>query len=288
MNQSAWDFLLGFLASLTATSAVWAAARFRMHAVRRRHLLALTNLLGRPASSADGLAIVFPVFGIHVGEDGVCRTCVKVDPNTGDKRWFRKAPPHVLDIHDLRGVVRLVVALRRIYGTDIAFVPDEDKRLVDWWHERSFIAIGGPLTNLVSRAALGSKCNGLVEIDDKTYTISLPTKDRRFTTEDSRRREYAVVASLPNPVNRANRVVLCAGLADIGTEAACIHMSRRFLEYSRELRGTSFVEVLEIVDGQVDTPSVVETVIADVRLDNAGTESGHGKGTGQEFRGQHT
>lgn len=231
------------------------------------------DVLGAPATSANGLAIVFPVFSVYTGEDCNSPACAKIDPNSGDVRAFRKRAMQVLAVHDFRGVVRLIDVLRRIHGEDVPFVSDEDERLVDWWQERSLVCVGGPLTNLVSRRALRNRHNKLVEIDDKTYTITLPTKNKVFSTDDSRRREYAIAGCFASPVNQKNRVLLCAGLADIGTEAACIHVSRRLIDYARIFKGVSFVEVLEIKDGQLDAPDVVETVIADVAFQMDKTES---------------
>jgi hypothetical protein len=228
----------------------------------RRRVKALCQLLGKRARSAQHLAIVYPIFNPAEPDDGRFCPCYKEDPATHERRPFAWNPPKVLDIHDVKGVMAIVEALTQAYHRRVPFISDEDHSLEKWLHSKSFVAVGGPLTNLLSRRVLHDPRNDLVTIDDKSHEIVLPRIGQTFRTDHCAVEDYAVVLGFSNPADSGGKIIVCAGIGDIGTNAACIFLANRYKELAEAFQDQPFAVVLRVLEGRVASPHLVASVPA--------------------------
>jgi hypothetical protein len=163
----------------------------------------------------------------------------------------------------------IVELLSRLGSANIPIVTDE-KAFEDM--SQTYISIGGPLTNKVSKLVLNWENNYYLKFlikEDRTGDYSVVEnvkivnkvgKKNEFKT--GQEVDYGFILKLTNLENPHNSIIVCAGIKAQGTSGSAWYLSNHWEELSKEFRGNDFGVVVEVPIGsdsssrRVYTPNI--------------------------------
>lgn len=157
--------------------------------------------------------------------------------------------------------------LNKITGTtelrSVAYINQEfgtvKKSSLDLWNdldafkepEQSFILIGGPITNLITRQYLESDANTFFEfkIEGKKGYAKLFDKRTKEILQVEESKDLGIILSLKNTIEPNKRIFICAGIRSDGSSSATYYLMKNWKSLLKEFKDEDFGILVETSRG---------------------------------------
>ena len=114
---------------------------------------------------------------------------------------------------------------------------------------RTFVALGGPSSNEISRLVMRESNNIFLEFVQnsiKNYFIHDKKTDKRFEGfKPPKKKDYGIILKLPNIRFKDHFFFVCAGLGEWGTSGSSWYLANKWIELNKEF-GDTFGAVVEV------------------------------------------
>ncbi len=115
---------------------------------------------------------------------------------------------------------------------------------------RTFVALGGPSSNEITRLAMREPNNILLGFMQKSvddYFIHDKKTDKRFKSfqPSSINKDYGIILKLPNLRFQGHFFFVCAGIGEWGTSGSSWYLANKWIELKKEF-GDTFGVVVEV------------------------------------------
>ncbi|MCB0174034.1 MAG: hypothetical protein KDJ97_26185 [Anaerolineae bacterium] len=169
-----------------------------------------------------------------------------------------RGPKLFTGIADIRAGSYVIQAISKFRKRSLSLSTD-DEALTNL--DQTFIALGGPVSNQITLAALRDPHNSFIDhqISDNLITkakifhlkLNGETKAFRPTPEYG----YGYILKIRNSRFPDHYFFICAGLGDWGTSGTAWYLANKWAEIYKEFGGSEFVMVCEVTR-QIDTSTV--------------------------------
>lgn len=183
-------------------------------------------------------------------------TCQKIYQN-GETIAIR-GPKLFTGIADIRAGAYVIQAISKFRRRSIALYTDEDA-IKDL--DKTFIALGGPVSNQITREALRDPGNRFIDhqISDnlrkKPKIFHLKLNDETKAFQSTPEYDYGYILKIRNSRFPDNYFFICAGLGDWGTSGTAWYLANKWAEIYKVFGNNEFVMVCEVTR-QIDTSTI--------------------------------